>query len=161
MPVMYFFHFLEELALGFYTFVNPNATWVQFVIANSFIFAVYFVLLILFTLQTTKMNAFFVLTLSAAAQFFNAFYHTFWTFVLMKYCPGMVTGLLIYVPFFIMLLWIAYRDEYVNRNTAIGVVALGFTLMTLFEIRGVQSIVLFGSAGVVVVANIYYYIKNK
>ena len=79
----------------------------------------------------------------------------------MQYFPGTLTGLLIYVPFFIMLLWIAYRDEYVTRNTAIGVVAFGFTLMTLFEVPGLNSIVLFGAAGFVVVANIYYYIKNK
>ena len=160
-PIIYFFHFLEEAVFGFYTFFGGNATLIQFIIANSIIMSVYLILLVLFTLRPNRLNAFFVLTLIAAAQFFNTFYHLLWTIVFSRYCPGVVTGLLIYVPFFGLIMWIAYRDEYITKRSAVLIILLGATLMTLFEIRGLQLIILIVSPTVVVVANIIDYFKTK
>ncbi|MFX1275316.1 MAG: HXXEE domain-containing protein [Promethearchaeota archaeon] len=166
-PILYLFHMIEEAVFRFYDFVaihrglSVNFGLPGFLIANMFIMLVYIVLLILFTLRPNRANAFFVLTLFTAAQFFNAFFHLYWTIVFMEYCPGVVTGFALYVPYVSILLWIAYKDEFITKTTAILIVLLGFTLMFLFELPGLQIATLVISVIIVVATNIIYYFKSK
>jgi len=164
-PVIYLFHFIEELIFGFYVFMNNHlggdTNLISFIIVNILIMSAYFFLIAIFTFRPTRLNAFFVLTLLTAAQFFNAFYHLLWTLVFSEYCPGVVTGFILYIPFVSILLWIAYREEYISKSSAILIIVLGGILMTLFEIESIRLFVFPISLIVVVVSNIIYERKIK
>ncbi|MFX1376428.1 MAG: HXXEE domain-containing protein [Promethearchaeota archaeon] len=165
-PIVYLFHIIEEAVFGFYKFMNKHLgggenDLISFLLANMIIMAVYIILNIIFTLQPYRFNAFFVLTLLAAAQFFNAFYHLLWTIVFREYCPGVVTGFVIYVPFVSILLWIAYREEYITKTSVALILLLGAILMSLFEIEDFQILVLIISPTVVILTNIIYYFKTQ
>lgn len=164
-PIIYFFHFIEELVFGFYEFMNSHlggdVNLISFIIANALIISAYFILILLFVILPTRLNAFFVLTLFAAAQFFNSFYHLLWTIVFREYCPGVVTGFVLYVPFVSILLWIAYREEYISKFSAVLIIILGAILMTLFEIENLQLLVFPISFIVIILSNIIYERKIK
>lgn len=164
-PLIYLFHFLEELVFGFYEFMNIHLggdfNLIAFIIANMLIMSAYIFLIALFTFRPSRLNAFFVLTLISAAQFFNAFYHLLWTIVFKEYCPGVVTGFALYIPFVSLLLWIAYREEFITKTSAILIIILGAILMTLFEMESLRLLVFPICLMVVVVSNIFYERKTK
>ena len=77
-PIIYLMHIIEEAVFGFYKFMNKHReedmTLQIFLIANMMIMLGYIFLITLFTLKPIRLNAFFVLALLSAAQFFNTFF---------------------------------------------------------------------------------------
>lgn len=141
--------------------LGGDGNLIGFIIANSLIMSAYFIIIIIFALLPSRLNAFFVLTLFAAAQFFNAFYHLLWTIVFREYCPGVVTGFVLYIPFVSIILWFAYREAYISKTSVILILILGAILMTLFEIESIRLFVFPISIIVIIVSNIIYEKKIK
>jgi len=164
-PVLYLFHIIEEAVFGFYIFMNKyrggNSTYESFLISNTLIMIVYLILISLFTIYPNRVTAFFNLAGLLAAQFFNAFFHLIMAIEFGAYCPGLITGLVLYIPYNLILVWMAYREEYITKTMGIIAFLIGAILMTLFEIEGLNRIVLFGWPTIVIIITIIYYFRTS
>ncbi|MFX1237819.1 MAG: HXXEE domain-containing protein [Promethearchaeota archaeon] len=158
-PVLYFFHILEEALFGFYIFINEP--FESFLLMNIVLMIVYIFAISLFTLYSNRVTAFFALGGLVAAQFYNAFFHLYMTIIYRAYCPGIVSGFALYIPFVLILSWKAYREEYITKTTAIILYIIGAILMTLFEVEGLNIVVLFGWEAIYITSTIIYYLRNS
>ncbi|UCD01927.1 MAG: HXXEE domain-containing protein [Promethearchaeota archaeon] len=164
-PLFYLLHIIEEAVFGFHIFMNKYRGWntnmLQFLIMNAIIMIVYLILIIIVTIYPNRVTVFFQLTGLLAAQFFNAFFHLYWTILFGEYCPGLITGIVLYIPFNICLVWIAYKEEYITKTSGVVLFVLGATLMILFSIEGLAVLVLFGSLITAIIIVLLYYIKTR
>ncbi|MFX1275315.1 MAG: HXXEE domain-containing protein [Promethearchaeota archaeon] len=164
-PLIFVIHIIEEGVFGFSNYIyrhfGVDLSLINFLITYLFIIIVYIILLILFTLQPNRTNAYFILTLLAAAQFSNAFFHFFLTIIFSDYFPGVITGLVFNVPYVFFLLWIAYKEKYITQTSGAIIIALGAILMLLFEIEGARLIILFSIPISAVITNFVYLFNTK
>ncbi|NHI93218.1 MAG: HXXEE domain-containing protein [Candidatus Lokiarchaeota archaeon] len=147
-PLIYLMHMIEEAVLGFYVFMNvhhgTNVTLVGFLLANMMIMIMYLIVITTFTVYSKPITAFFALLGITAAQFFNAFAHLIYSIYFLDFCPGVITGFALYIPFVSILWWIAYKDEYVTKQSLAVIIVLGAVLMALFEVPFLNVVILFG-----------------
>ncbi len=164
-PVLFLFHIIEESVFGFYIFMNKYRGWdstlESFLITNMLIMIVYLFLISLFTIYPNRVTVFFALGGLLAAQFFNAFFHLFLTIYYGEYCPGLITGLILYIPYALILVRMGYREEYITKTTGIIIFIIGAILMTLFEIEGLNIITLFGWPTIATITAIIYYFRTS
>lgn len=163
-PLVYLAHIIEEATFGFFNFVNKyqgtHATLVDFLIGNGILMIGYILIITLFTFYPNRFTAFISLSLLLAAQFFNAFFHLIATIRYGEYCPGLITGFALYIPFNIYVVWKGYQEEYITKTTAAICFVLGAILMTLFEIQPIILILVVGIT-IVIALPIYYIISRK
>jgi len=159
-PVLYLFHIIEEGAFGFHVFMTTyrgqDLTFEGFIIVNAVIMLSYFLMNGIFTIYSNRLTAFFALGGIIAAQFFNAFFHLIMTIHFGAYCPGLITGFTLYVPFVILLVRMAYREGYITKTRIVVLFILGAIMMTAFEFESLRPIVFFGWLGIAVTTTILY-----
>ncbi len=161
-PLVYLAHIIEEAAFGFYNFMNKyrggSGTLGQFLIMNGILMIAYIIIITMFTVYTNRLTAFISLAALLAAQFFNAFFHLIFTIIYGEYCPGLITGFALYIPFNIFIVWKAYQEDYITKTTGAILFVLGAILMALFEFESL--IVLLGFAITVAISLPVYYIRS-
>lgn len=161
-PFLYLAHIIEEASLGFYNYMNKyrgtTGTLVDFLIANGILMIGYILILTMFSLYPNRLTAFIGLAALLAAQFFNAFFHLISTIMYGEFCPGLITGFALYIPFDIFLVWKAYQEEYITKTTGAILFVLGAILMTLFEFQPIIVILGFGITAIIALP--VYYIKS-
>jgi hypothetical protein len=104
-PVLFWAHIMEEQAWGFMRWYNSVVTTpgseAGFLAANIQPLVITAVLAIAAALIRRKEPAFLLLVWLSYFMLGNTIFHITATFALHRYCPGLLTALALYLPFFI------------------------------------------------------------
>ncbi|MEM8861811.1 MAG: HXXEE domain-containing protein [Chloroflexota bacterium] len=152
-PLAYAIHHAEEnLILNFrawrlqyFSDNNPLTTEAVFVILT----AITLIYLILHSLYENKTSANLVILFLMGSQVANVIFHAGGTVIFWHYSPGLITGLLLYVPVNIVILVKAYQEHWVTKRSLIVLLIAGNIVFWIFEIFGplpvlILTIITFG-----------------
>jgi hypothetical protein len=160
-PLAYCIHQLEETALNFrdwrelYFDPNPLPVIYMFVILTALTLT--FILIFLF--RKSKPSVHIVLLLFMATQVHNVFYHAGTSIYFMHFSPGVITGLLLYLPLNVFICGIAIAEKWVSIWGVFLLFVLGGIGFWTFEFLG--PVIMGLVVALAVVYLILYEILNK
>ncbi len=161
-PLTYAFHHLEESIFGFREWrsrfvgkTNPLPS--EYILA--ILMALYIMYIMLYHVWPNKKTAQIAILGSMTTQFHNAFYHLFGTIIMLEYSPGLVTGLLLYIPCNLFVFYQAYKENLINKSSLIIFLILGGVIFWLFEFIGLIVLVLYQI--VIILFLVWYYFDEK
>lgn len=104
--------------------ISTTEFWVSSVIISIF------VLLLAFLFSNSKKNSFgiYLMVGIQIILFVNVFNHIYMSTLFLHYQPGLITGVMINLPFSLYLFYRAVRDNYIQKKTFVYV----FTVFLLF-----------------------------
>ena len=161
-PLAYAVHQIEETVFGFTIwrekYLHASQT-LPIPVFFAILMAVYLVYIIIHNLWPNKVTAWFVLVVILAMQFHNGIYHLVGTIYFGEYSPGLVTGLIIYIPLSCLFFYKACKEELINKTSGTLTLIYAGVLFWSFEFLG-NAIVFIG---IIVSAIIFiaYYIKVR
>jgi hypothetical protein len=158
-PVAYAIHQVEETVFGFPLWREENLHLSQNLPIPLFfgiLMAVYLLYIIIHYFWPNNASAWVVLTAILAMQFHNGIYHFVGTIVFADYSPGIITGLIIYIPLSSFLFYKAYKEELINKSSGIFILIISGILFWSFEFIG-NIIVLLASITSAIILIVYYF----
>jgi hypothetical protein len=158
-PVAYVIHQIEESVLGFPLWREEHLHLSQNLPIPLFfgiLMAVYLLYILIHYFWSNEASAWVVLTAILAMQFHNGIYHFVGTIVFADYSPGLVTGLIIYVPISCFLFYKAYKEELINKTSGILALIYSGILFWSFEFLG-NIIVLLAFITSAIILIVYYF----
>ncbi|MFX0071940.1 MAG: HXXEE domain-containing protein, partial [Candidatus Hermodarchaeota archaeon] len=163
-PIAYLVHLIEEASFGFYKwsnkYFNDNLTFGQWLLFNCILMGIYFLLIIIYNIWPNQATGLIVLTAFLTVQFHNAIFHLFWTIYLGVYSPGVISGLLLYIPFSCIYTLKAYKEHYLTKLSGILIFIIsGFMMWIFFFVLGAIMIITYLIVSGIIL--VIYYIKNK
>ena len=161
-PVAYIIHQIEETLFQFPSWRERNLGFSQTLpipLFFSILMAVYLLYIMIHYFWSNKATAWVVLTTILAMQFHNGIYHLVGTIVFTEYSPGLITGLIIYIPLSCLLFYKAYKEELINKTSGIFALIYSGILFWSFEFLG--NIIVFIAFIVSAIILIVYYFKFR
>lgn len=138
LPALYAIHLLEEYFAGerfpvwFSRVLNANLSDADFILINSFDISIFILAAILYTIKQS--NTIMIVSLGAVL-FINGFVHIFSSIFSLSYCPGTISGTLLYLPlgYFLFLkssppLTVQQRKQGLGLGALIHIVVAGIAL---------------------------------
>jgi hypothetical protein len=158
-PLAYAIHQIEETVFGFTFWREENLHLSQDLPIPLFfgiLVAVYLLYIIIHNLWSNKATAWVVLTAILAMQFHNGIYHLVGTIYFAEYSPGLITGLIIYIPLSCLLFYRAYKEELINITSGIFILMFSGILFWSFEFLG-NAIIIISFIVSVILITVYYF----
>ena len=121
--------------------------------------AVYLAYIIIHNIWPNRVTAWFVLAAILAMQFHNGIYHLVGTIYFGEYSPGLVTGLIIYIPLNCLFLYRAYQEELISKTS--GTLALIYVGVLFWSFEFLGNVVIFVSIIISAIILIAYYSKLR
>ena len=160
-PLIYQIHHLEEhiifnfreWRLAYFSDNNTLSTEEVLLRLSIFLLIIIFIHLI----KSNKASAHLILFFLMTTQVINAFFHIFFSFYFCDFSPGVITGVLLYLPVNYLIFNAALNEGYLkNKIEIFYLFLLGACTFTIFEIVGpiVLLISIFFSIG-------YYFVRNN
>lgn len=119
----------------------------------------YFVFIILHYYWPNRPTALISLIAFLTVQFHNAIYHLFFTIYYGVYSPGVVSGLIVYIPLNCILILLAYRENYINKISGVIIFLIaGVAYWLYYCFLGEIMIIIFLIISAIIL--IIYYIKS-
>ena len=84
---------------------------------STFYTFLFFIFIILHNLWPNRVTAVITLTGLLAMQFYNGIYHLVGTCYFGEFSPGLVTGLILFIPLSYFFILKAYRESYINKTS--------------------------------------------
>ncbi len=135
-PIAFLIHLIEEIAFNFWewesNYLGTDTTFDFFIIFNLILMVLYFVLIILHHFWTNRPTALICLIAFLGVQFHNAIYHLFFTLYYGVYSPGVVSGLVAYIPLNCVLILLAYRENYINKASGVVIFIISGVVYWLY-----------------------------
>ena len=127
-PIVFGLHVAEEapnLVKWFNTLVADNISQEFFLVVNGVGFAI--TLFITALAANTRENASIILALAwlSFLMFANGLVHLIATIVLAAYSPGVVTSVLLYLPYFVWFVWAVIKTKKFSTATITATVLVG------------------------------------
>ena len=161
-PLAYIIHQIEETVFGFTIwrekYFHASQT-LPIPVFFAILMAVYLAYIIIHNLWSNRVTAWFVLAAILAMQFHNGIYHLGGTLYFGEYSPGLVTGLIIYIPLNCLFLYKAYQEELINKTSGILALIYAGVLFWSFEFLG--NMVVFVNIIISAIIFIAYYMKVR
>ena len=139
-PLAYTIHHAEEHLL--YTFRdwrlryfadnNPLSTEAVFMILT----AITLIYILFHAGFRNRASAYAILTFLMATQVVNAFFHLFGTIYFNDFSPGLITGLLLYLPVNAIIFHQALREGWVTWKSTLALFVIGALIFIAFEMVG-------------------------
>ena len=139
-PLVYAIHHAEEhLVFSFRDwrlryFPDNNALTTEAVLVV--LMAISMTYILLHSTLRTKVSAWIVLVFLMATQVHNALFHLGGTLIFSDFSPGLITGLLLYIPVNCLIMHLALQEGYINKRAAISIFVAGGFLFWGFEYLG-------------------------
>ena len=160
-PLAYAIHQIEETTLGFrewrgkyFGATNPLPSEIFF----AMLMALDIAYIILYNIWPNRVTAQIVLLGFLTTEFHNAFYHLIGSLYFGEFSPGLITGLLLYVPISCFIILRAYQENLMNKVSGTFLIVIAGVLFWTFEFIGVIIIVIFQI--IVVLILVVYYFKS-
>ncbi len=159
-PLAYALHQIEETVFGFTIwrekYLHASQT-LPIPVFFAILMGVYLAFILIHNLWPNKVTAWFVLAAILAMQFHNGIYHLVGTIYFGEYSPGLITGLIIYIPLSCLFFYKAYKEELINKTSGVFVFIYAGVLFWSFEFLG--NAVVFISIIASVIVLIIYFLK--
>ncbi len=127
-PVVFILHVLEEapgFVAWFNSLVSRGITQDLFLRVNAVAFTITALIALLVAMAPDRASGLILATWVGFLMLANGLFHLVGTFAHGRYCPGVVTGTLLYVPYGVLLLLRIIRDLDVRPVAVFGAAALG------------------------------------
>ncbi len=135
-PIAFLIHLIEEIVFKFWewesNYIGTDTTFDFFIMFNLILMVLYFVLIILHHFWSNRPTALISLFGFLGVQFHNAIYHLIVTIYYGIYSPGVVSGLVAYIPLNCVLILLAYREKYINRVSGVVIVIVSGVMYWLY-----------------------------
>lgn len=105
-----------------------------FMIFNLILMGLYFVLIILHYFWSNRPTALIFLIGILTVSFHNGIYHLLATFLYGVYSPGVISGLIVYIPLNCIFLLLAYRENYINKISGVIILLLSGAIYWIYYI---------------------------
>ena len=160
-PLAYVLHHFEEHIIFNFRewrltyFLDNNSLSTEEVLLR--LLAVMLVFIFLHSIKRNKGSAHILLYFLMTTQVVNAFFHVFFSLYFLDFSPGIITGVLLYLPVNYLIFRSALSEGYLTSAREIGYIfILGSTTFALFEYFGpmIMQITVFLSV-------IYYFMGVK
>lgn len=146
-PLAYAIHHAEEnlildfraWRLQYFSDNNPFSTEAIFVALT----AVTLIYIILHSVYETKTSAQFAILFLMTSQVANVIFHAGGTLYFWHYSPGLLTGLLLYVPANVLILSAAYKEGWTTKRNLAGLFIGGSFVFWVFELLGPLPVLAF------------------
>jgi hypothetical protein len=138
-PIAYTVHQIEESVFNFPEWRERNLNLSQnlpIAIFFSILMGVYLLIILIHYFWSTNATGWVLLTTIFAMQFQNGIYHLVGTIIFADYSPGLVTGLIFYIPLSCLLFYKAYKEDLINILSGIVIVIISGVLFWSFEFLG-------------------------
>ena len=162
-PIAFLIHLIEEIAFNFWeweiNYLGAEWPFSDFIIFNLILMVLYFVLIILHHFWTNRPTALIALIAFLGVQFHNAIFHLYFTIYYGVYSPGVVSGLVAYIPLNCVLILLAFRENYINKISGVVIfVGSGIFYWLYYLVLGEIVIIIFFIISIICL--IVYYAKN-
>lgn len=139
-PLAYTIHHAEEhllfnfreWRLRYFADNNPLSTEAVFMVLT----AITLIYILLHAGFRNRASAYAILTFLMATQVVNAFFHLFGTLYFNDFSPGLITGLLLYLPVNAIIFHQALREGWVTKGTLVLLLLIGAAIFIAFEMVG-------------------------
>ena len=160
-PLIYAIHHYEEHVIFNFRewrlnyFLDNNAIATEEVLIRliSLLLIVIFIHLIKKNRGSAHVVLFFLMT----TQVVNAFFHIFFSFYFADFSPGVITGIILYLPINYLIFKAAFNEGFIKSYLELFLIFIaGVTTFTLFELLGPKVI-----GFTVLLMPLYYVLINK
>jgi hypothetical protein len=161
-PLIYAIHHYEEHII--FNFIEWKLKYFQHSAASLSTEAILSILtsiLVIFTflhlVKGNRASAHVILFILFSIQVINAFYHIFFSFYFKDFSPGVISGILLYLPVNFLIVQAALKEGFLKSYAEYGLIAfLGTITFVLFEIYGPIIIAL-----AIVLSFLYFFISDR
>jgi hypothetical protein len=164
-PIAYLVHQIEESVLGFPVWRERNLNLSQnlpILLFFSILMGVYFFIILIHYFWSNNATGWVLLNAILAMQFHNGIYHLVGTIYFAEYSPGLVTGLILYIPLSCLLFYKAYKEQLINKLSGVLIVIISGISFWTFEFFGnVIIIIVFGISIVLIIVYRFKEIPKK
>ena len=153
-------HFEEHIIFNFRKwrltyFLDNNSLSTEEVLLR--LLAVLLAMIFFHSLKRDKPSALIILFFLMTTQIVNALFHFFFSFYFLDFSPGVVTGVLLYLPVNYFIFIAALNEGFIGSKKEIGYLfILGASTFALFELFGPQVMLI-----AFLLSIIYYLIATK
>ena len=162
-PLAFLIHLIEEIVFEMWEWESKflgqdNFTRDEFLTFNFILMVLYFLFISLHHFWSNRPTALFVLIGILTLQFQNATYHLIFTINTGAYSPGLISGLMVYIPLNCVFIYLAYREKYINKISGVGVFLTAGLIYWIYHFTGELIIVLYCILSALIL--IVYYVKG-
>ena len=133
-PIIFALHVAEE-APGFVEWFNSlvarGISQSLFLSVNATAFIITIILSGMLAVSRERIVATLMLAWLSFLMLTNAIFHLTATVVHDKYCPGVITGTILYLPYFAWFFWVVVRHLRIHVFVAVGAALAGSVLMAI------------------------------
>ena len=153
-------HFEEHIIFDFREwrlsyFLDNNSLSTEEVLLR--LLAVLLIMIFLHSIRRNKPSAHIILFFLMTTQVVNAFFHVFFSFYFYDFSPGVITGVLLYLPVNYLIFKAALNEGLVGSSRDIGYMfLLGAGTFALFELIGPQVMLI-----ALLLSIVYYLFASK
>tara|TARA_B100001109_G_scaffold251499_1_gene246089 strand:+ start:707 stop:1237 length:531 start_codon:yes stop_codon:yes gene_type:complete len=159
-PLAYVIHHYEEHIIFNFRewrllyFLDNNSLSTEEVLLR--LLTVLLAMIFLHYVKQNKASAHIILFFIMTTQVVNALFHIFFSFYYLHFSPGVITGILLYLPINFLIFKAALDETYIKIKEIGYLFVLGFSTFALFELIGPKVM-----AGALLFAFLYYLISTK
>ena len=141
-PLIYAIHHFEEHVV--FNFIEWKLKYFQHSAASlsteailSILTSILIVFVLLHLVKNNRASAHVILFILFSTQVINAIFHIFFSLYYNDFSPGVVTGLLLYLPANFFIVRTAFKENFLESYAEYGLIALlGTVTFVMFEIFG-------------------------
>ena len=160
-PLIYAIHHYEEHVIFNFRewrlnyFLDNNAIATEEVLIR--LISLLLIVIFIHLIKKNKGSAHVVLFFLMTTQVVNAFFHIFFSFYFADFSPGVITGIILYLPINYLIFKAAFNEGFIKSYLELFLIFIaGATTFALFELLGPKVI-----GFTVLLMPLYYVLINK